>query len=48
MEQTDGKTISEKKNQKTIRKAIATMSECFNVRELKHQKIHNKATNSYI
>lgn len=46
MEQTDGKTISEKK--KSICKAIATLNECFNVWELKPQEIHNKAVNSYI
>lgn len=35
-----------KKN--SICKAIATFNECFNARELRHQNIRNKATNSYI
>lgn len=46
MEQTDGKILFLKKN--SICKAIATFNECFNARELRHQNIHNKATNSYI
>lgn len=46
MEQTDGKTLFLKK--KSICKAIATLNECFNVKELRHQKIYNKAINSDI
>lgn len=36
------------KKKKSICKAIATLNECFNVWELRHQEIHNKAVNSYI
>lgn len=47
MEQTDGKTLFLKKK-KSICKAIATLNECFNVKELRHRKIYNKAINSDI